>query len=187
MTALSSSRQHQDLYQAFLRKDPAVARRVFIAVRTTGIYCLLTCKARTPKPENVTFYRSRTAAESAGFRPCRKCRPEVQGGRPALERAAMQDWLARIAEEDTHIHDVARQGGANPSRLYRLFRRNVGQGPARARGEARLARAKEMLTHGKATITEVAYAAGFSSLATFYRWFRRGTGKTPTQFREAKG
>lgn len=175
--------QHGRLYQAFLRKDGELAGRVFIAVRTTGIYCMLTCRARTPKAENVTFYKSRTAAESDGFRPCRKCRPEVQGGKAALEKITTRNWLAKIADEETGIGELARRAGANPSRVYRLFRRNLGRGPLRARAEVRLERACKMLRRERASITEVAYAAGFSSLATFYRWFRRGTGKTPTQYR----
>jgi methylphosphotriester-DNA--protein-cysteine methyltransferase len=181
-----STRQHQQLYQAFLRKDQQAAGRAFIAVRTTGIYCLLTCRARTPRPENVAFFRSRHAAERAGFRPCRKCRPEVQGGKAALEKLAMRNWLAKISEEETGIAELARRAGASPSRVYRLFRRNTGRGPVHARAEARLARACALLRQKHSTITEVAYAAGFSSLATFYRWFRRGTGKTPTQFRAWK-
>lgn len=178
-----TSRQQGELYQGFLNKDPELARRAFIAVRTTGIYCLLTCRARTPKPENVTFYRSRTEAERAGFRPCRKCRPEVNGGRAALEQATAQALLARMTEEEAGIGDLARRAGANPSRVYRLFRRNLGSGPARARAEARLERACALLRRGHATVTEIAYEAGFSSLATFYRWFRRKTGKTPTEYR----
>ena len=175
--------QHQRLYRAFLRKDGTMARQVFIAVRTTGIYCLLTCRARTPKPENVTFYDSRRQAENDGFRPCRKCRPEVQGGKPALERAALKNWLVKMADAETGITELAKQEGANPSRLYRLFRRNLGRAPVRARGEARLERACALLKGGQGSITEVAFAAGFASLATFYRWFRRATGKTPTQYR----
>lgn len=181
-----SSAQHQRFYRAFLRKDKEAARRMFIAVRTTGIYCMLTCRARTPKSENVTFYSSRDAAERAGFRPCRKCRPEIDGGKAALEKVAQKNWLAKITEEETGISELARREGANASRVYRLFRRTLGRGPVRARAEARLERACEMLKHARASITEVAYEAGFSSLATFYRCFRRGTGKTPTEYRRLK-
>lgn len=181
---LVNSQQHGQLYRAFLKKDPQLAHGAFIAVRTTGIYCLFTCRARTPKPENVTFYATRGEAERAGYRPCRKCRPEVNGGREALERAMANTWLAKIADEEAGISEVARRAGANPSRVYRLFRRSTGRSPVRARAEARLARARKMLAGSRATITEVAYSAGFSSLATFYRWFRRATGITPKQYRE---
>ncbi len=180
-------RQFGSLYRAFLRKDERLAGRVFIAVRTTGIYCLLTCRARTPRPENVTFYTSRSDVERAGFRPCRKCRPEVNGGRTEMERAALQRWLGQLAEEDSRVAAVARAHGTSSSALYRKFRRHMGRGPRQARGEARLARACELLRKGKQRITDVAFESGFSSLATFYRWFQRSTGLTPTAYRERVG
>ena len=178
--------QFQSLYRAFLRKDQRLEGRAYVAVRTTGIYCLLTCRARTPRPENVSFYFSRDAAERAGYRPCRKCRPEVHGGRRALERAALRRWLAQLDEEETGVAALAQSSGASASRIYRMFRRNLGHGPRRARAEARLARACELLREGRRSVTEVAYEAGFASLATFYRWFRRTTGRTPSQFRRQK-
>jgi methylphosphotriester-DNA--protein-cysteine methyltransferase len=178
--------QFNRLYRAFLRKDERLAGRAFIAVRTTGIYCLLTCRARTPRRENVTFYPSQVAAERAGFRPCRKCRPEVRGGRAAIERTTLRHWLARLAEEESGVKQLAAATGASPSRIYRMFRRNLGQGPRRARAQARLERACRLLREQRSTITEAAYAAGFPSLATFYRWFRRATGMTPREFRHRK-
>ena len=176
-------RSFDRLYRAFRRGDTRLDGRAFVAVRTTGIYCLLSCHARKPRRENIAFYLSRAEAERDGFRPCRKCRPEIHGGRRALERAALRRWLARLAEEDVRIGDAARAGGASSSRLYRMFRRHLGHGPRNARAEARLRRACDMLRAPGRTITEVAYAAGFGSLATFYRLFRRGVGVTPAQFR----
>lgn len=178
-----TTRQFGSLYRAFLRKDARLEGRAYIAVRTTGIYCLLTCRARTPRPENVTFYASRDEAVRDGFRPCRKCRPEVHGGRRSLEQAELRRYLAQLAEEDSSVAGVARESGASPSALYRKFRRHMGRSPRQARGEARMTRACELLRHGEQRIVDVAFAAGFSSLATFYRWFQRGTGETPTAYR----
>ena len=178
-----SSRQFGSLYRAFLRKDPRLEGRIYIAVRTTGIYCLLTCKARTPRPENVTFYDSRANVERDGFRPCRKCRPEVNGGRQALERATLRRWVAQLAEEDSRVSAVAQANGASSSAMYRKFRRHLGRNPRQARAEARLERARALLRDGKRRVADVAFEAGFSSLATFYRWFQRGTGLTPTAYR----
>lgn len=178
-----SARQFASLYRAFLRKDARLDGRVYIAVRTTGIYCMLSCRARTPRPENVTFYRSRAEVERDGFRPCRKCRPEVHGGQRALEQAALRNWLGRLAEENSSVAEVAREHGTSPSGLYRKFRRALGRSPRQARGEVRLARACELLRDRKKRILDVAFEAGFSSVATFYRWFQRSTGMTPTTFR----
>lgn len=179
----ASPQQFAQLYRAFRRGDARFDGRFFVAVRTTGIYCVPSCHARKPKRENVRFYFSREEAERGGFRPCRKCRPEVHGGQRALERAALRRWLTRLAEDDSPIEQVARANGASPSRVYRLFRRHLGRGPRDARAQARLRHACDLLRAGKTSITVVAYDAGFGSLATFYRWFRRGVGMTPAQFR----
>lgn len=179
----SDRRQFDQLYRAFQRGDARYDGRFFIAVRTTGIYCVASCHARKPKRENVRFYFTREDAERGGFRPCRKCRPEIRGGHRALERAALRRWLDRLAEKDAPIQEVVRENGASPSRVYRLFRRHLGRGPRDARAQARLRRACDLLRAGRASITTVAYDAGFGSLATFYRSFRRGVGMTPAQFR----
>ena len=179
--------QFDRLYRAFRRGDARYNGRFFVAVRTTGIYCIPSCRARKPRRENVRIYFSREEAERGGFRPCRKCRPEVHGGRPALERESLRRWMARLAEEDASIQDVARKNGASPSRVYRLFRRHLGRGPRHARAQARLRRACDLLRDTPQSITAVAYDAGFGSLATFYRWFRRGVGMTPARFRARHG
>jgi len=175
--------QFDRLYRATLRSDSRLDGRVWVAVRTTGVYCLPSCRARKPNSANVRFYFSRDGVEQDGFRPCRKCRPEVHGGRQALERAALRHWLDQLAETDARIAPLARAKGVSTSRLYRMFRRNLGHGPRQARGEARLRRACELLRASRKSVTEVAYESGFGSLATFYRWFRRAVGVTPTRFR----
>ncbi len=68
---------HDACYRALATRDARFDGRFFVAVRTTGIYCRPICPARTPKRENVTFFRSAAAAQQAGFRPCLRCRPET--------------------------------------------------------------------------------------------------------------
>src|SRR5712672_2673720 len=68
---------HEACYRALLTRDPRFDGRLFVAVRTTRIYCRPICPARTPKRENVTFYATATAAQEAGYRPCLRCRPEA--------------------------------------------------------------------------------------------------------------
>ena len=69
--------QHDACYCALALRDVRFDGRFFIAVKTTGIYCRPICPARTPRPENVTFYPTAAAAQEAGFRPCLRCRPET--------------------------------------------------------------------------------------------------------------
>jgi methylphosphotriester-DNA--protein-cysteine methyltransferase len=173
------------LYRAFRRRDARLDGRVWVGVDTTGIYCLPSCGARKPLRRNVRFFASRAAAEQGGFRPCRVCRPELEGGRRALERAALDKWLAALAEADQPIRELARENGISDSRLYRLFRRHLGTGPRPARAGERLRRAQELLREGRLSVTEVAYESGFGSLNAFYRWFRRATGAAPGRYRAA--
>ncbi len=176
-------RQADELYRRFCRSDASLDGRVLVAVRTTGIYCLPSCRARKPKRENVRFYFTRAEAEHDGFRACCRCRPEVQGGQRGIEQAALRRWLREMVVSEAGIAQLARDNGSSPSGLYRMFRRHLGHGPQRARTEARLRSACEMLRTGRRNVAEAAYEAGFGSLATFYRWFRRATGITPSEFR----
>lgn len=178
-----TARQADELYRRFLRSDAALDGRVLVGVRTTGIYCLPSCRARKPKRENVRFFFNRAEAEQQGLRACRRCRPEVHGGQRAIEQAALRRWLRELASSEAGIEQLARANGSSPSGLYRMFRRHLGHGPRRARIDARLRSACEMLRAGRANVTAAAYEAGFGSLATFYRWFRRAMGVTPTEFR----
>jgi methylphosphotriester-DNA--protein-cysteine methyltransferase len=176
----------EPLYRGILRRDARLDGRVWIAVRTTRIYCLPSCRSRRPNRRNVRLYFSSAAAERDGYRPCRKCRPEIRGGRRGLERAALRCWIDELATSDARIKQLIPRSGSNgvsSSRLYRMFRSHLGHGPRRARGEARLSRACNLLRDTRRNITEVAYEAGFGSVASFYRWFRRVLGTTPTRFR----
>jgi len=174
------------LYGAFRRRDARLDGRVWVGVRSTRIYCLPSCGARKPLRRNVRFYSSRDEAERAGFRPCRVCRPELEGGRRGAERIVLHRWLDALAEADRPIAELARQNGVSDSRLYRLFRRHLGAGPRSSRAQERLRRACALLRAGERTITDVAYESGFGSLAAFYRWFRRATRSTPGRFRVAR-
>ena len=90
------------LYQAFCRRDPALDGRVFVAVRTTGVYCRPVCRVRTPLARNVLFYRSAAAAEGAGYRPCLRCRPELAPGAVVW---SIQDASAILARQAARLLD----------------------------------------------------------------------------------
>ena len=81
-------------YRAVGTRDTRLDGRIFSAVKTTGIYCRPSCPARTPKRENVVFFRTAAGAQAAGFRACRRCRPDVSPGNPDWNQRAIS-WLAR--------------------------------------------------------------------------------------------
>src|SRR5690606_35295620 len=117
------------------------------SVRTTGVYCRPSCGARRPRPENVQFHASSEAAERAGFRPCRRCRPDRVGTADRATAAVVEvcRQIERAVADGAAppvLEELARGVGMSPWHLHRLFRRDTGLTPrqyAAAQRSARLA------------------------------------------------
>lgn len=177
-------RRFREFYRALLRSDGRYDRVFLVGVHTTGVYCLPSCRARKPRPENIRFFHDRTSAEQAGFRPCRKCRPELQGGRQALEQSLVDRARALLnGEESRRTRQVAELTGVSVYRLNRLFKRYLDCTPQHDRMVARTARACALLARTDRSLLDVCFEAGFASVSSFYRWFRRLTGTTPRGYR----
>src|ERR1700751_1422337 len=110
-------------YEAFCRRDPAWDGIVFVAVKTTGVYCRPVCPARTPLARNIRFYRSEAAAGCAGFRPWLRCRPDTapswKGTRTTVERALT--LIESGALERGNVNQLAQRLGVGSRHLSRLF------------------------------------------------------------------
>jgi AraC family transcriptional regulator of adaptative response / DNA-3-methyladenine glycosylase II len=176
-------------YAALLRRDPALDGIVFVAVKTTGIYCRPVCPARTPFARNVVFYPSAAAAERAGFRPCLRCRPETapfcpawKGTRTTVERALALIEAGALDRDD--IAALAEKLGVGPRHLSRLFANHLDASPLQVAQTLRIQRAKRLLTGTDLSIPLIADRAGFSSprrmSAAFTRLYRR----PPSAFRK---
>lgn len=180
-------------WQAVVDKTRAADNYFYYAVLTTGVYCRPSCGARLPRREHVSFYPSWQAAEQAGFRACKRCKPQ----QPALreQQAALMAAACRQIENADEIPSLdALARGAGLSRYYfqRLFKALVGVTP-KAYGQAlRAQRVRTQLQRGDA-VTTALYDAGFNSSAPFYasatqllgmkpRDFRAGAIDTPIQF-----
>lgn len=179
----------QAILEAVLRRDPAIDGVVFVAVRTTGIYCRPVCPARCPRPENMTFYPSAAACERAGYRPCLRCRPETapfcpawQGSRTTVERALrlIQDGAL---DRGGGVVALAARLGVGERHLSRLFARHLGASPAQVAKTLRLQRAKRLLDETALKIGEIAAAAGFSSERRMAATFAATYGRPPSQLR----
>ena len=178
--------------QARRSRDARFDGLFFTAVTTTGIYCRPTCPAPPAKARNVDYYPSAAAAEAAGFRPCLRCRPELspadgswRRGDGTLARALKlidEGFLAEapLAALADRVHVGERQ-------LRRLFTERLGAPPIGVHGTRRLLFAKQLLTETALPITEVALAAGFSSLRRFNACFRDAYGLAPRQLRQRPG
>lgn len=165
-------------------RDAAADGRFYYAVKTTGVYCRPSCAARPARPENVAFFEERAAAERAGYRPCRRCKPDQP---PAAERrAALVAELCRLIEaagdEPPTLDELAAHVGLSPFHAHRLFKAVTGVTPKAYAAAHRGQRMRRALAD-RASVTEAIYDAGYSSSARFYEKSNELLGMTPTQYR----
>ncbi len=164
-------------YRALLARDARFDGRLFVGVRTTGIYCRPVCPVRTPRRENVRFFVSAAAAQEAGFRPCLRCRPESAPDLGAWRGASntVSRALALIeagALDAADLEGLADRLGVGGRHLRRLFRVHLGASPVAVAQTRRVLLAKQLLHETTLPMTEVALAAGFSSLRRFNETFQ---------------
>ncbi|WP_067172480.1 DNA-3-methyladenine glycosylase 2 family protein [Microtetraspora niveoalba] len=179
-------------YAAVSARDSRFDGRFYTAVTSTGIYCRPVCPARTPARKNVRFYRHAAGAEAAGFRPCRRCRPELSPGAPGWDvRADLVGRALRLigdGEADDHgVGGLARRLNVTERHLHRLFVAELGTGPLAVARTRRLLLAKQLLTETRLSITDVAFAAGFGSVRQFNAAMKESYGFAPGDLRKANG
>jgi AraC family transcriptional regulator of adaptative response / DNA-3-methyladenine glycosylase II len=174
-----------------MARDPRFDGRFFVGVVTTGIYCRPVCPARAPASDNVRFYPSAAAAEDAGFRPCRRCRPEAALGVPewSLGSATVIRGLRLIEAGLLDVEDgaaLAARLGVTPRHLNRLFRAELGATPKRLAMTRRRALAKRLLDETDLPISEVALQAGYRSVRRCNDDLRRCYGRSPRALRACR-
>lgn len=181
---------HNACYRIFCARDARFDGRVFIGVRTTGIYCRPICPAPPPKKANVNFFETAVAAQQAGFRPCLRCRPEVspqfaawRGSSSTVSRALR--LIESGALDSVGIEEFADRLGMGARQLRRLFIAHVGAPPTAFAQMRRVHLAKQLLQETSLPLIEVAHAAGYRSVRRFNEAFASMFGRSPGQFRRA--
>lgn len=184
-TRNDAARAAQDAqrWASVVAKDKTADGQFYTAVATTGIYCRPSCAARRPKRENVTFYDTCAEAEAAGYRPCKRCKPnELVLGAQHAAKVAEACRLITEAEVLPKLDDLARAVGLSPFHFHRLFKSIVGVTPKAYATATRQQRVREKL--GRSTsVTEAIYDAGFNSNGRFYATASEVLGMTPTSYR----
>jgi AraC family transcriptional regulator, regulatory protein of adaptative response / methylated-DNA-[protein]-cysteine methyltransferase len=166
---------------AFERRDRSCDGRLIVAVLTTRIYCKPSCPARRPKREHVRFFASGSQAVAAGYRACRRCRPDaVARDREAVARAVA---LIEAAEVAPRLDALAAAVGYAPHHFQRLFTRELGISPAAFARSVRAKRAEAALEESK-TVTQAIYDSGFSGPSRFYADAGERLGMTPSAWRD---
>jgi AraC family transcriptional regulator, regulatory protein of adaptative response / DNA-3-methyladenine glycosylase II len=180
---------HEEMLATLGTRNPANNGKFIIGVLSTGIYCLPSCHARTPKPENVRFFRNGLEATAAGLRPCKKCRPDEweRGEDSQLDRLERLVRFARAKPDKLRtVSDLATTFGVGTTKLSDLIRDHFQTTPAEILIQAKLERATACLTSDRSSIAEVALDSGFESLSVFNDNFKRRYGLTPTAYRQLK-
>ncbi|EGO62486.1 bifunctional transcriptional activator/DNA repair enzyme AdaA [Acetonema longum] len=173
-----------ELWQAVINCDERLDGEFFYGVKTVGVYCRPSCKSRTPLRKNVHYFKTRPEAEKAGFRPCKRCRPDLFDYDPMLKiasqtKALIDDYYRereRLKEEMKHL-------GVSANHLSVIFKRHYGVPPKDYLNQKRIESAKKLLAETALPIIEIAEDIGFDSLSAFYGFFRRQTGTTPNSYR----
>ena len=179
---------HEACYRAICTRDARFDGRLFIGVKTTGIYCRPVCPARTPRREHLSFYPSAAAAQEAGFRPCLRCRPETApdlgGWRGTSNTVSRALWLIeKDGLDGAGVETLAERVGVGERQLRRLFRRHLGASPIAVAQTRRVLLAKQLIHETRLPMAEVALAAGFGSIRRFNETFQQLFGRPPSSLR----
>jgi AraC family transcriptional regulator of adaptative response / DNA-3-methyladenine glycosylase II len=176
-------------YRALKARDARFDGRFFVAVSSTRIYCRPVCTVKPPRRENCRFYPSAAAAESGGYRPCLRCRPELAPGNASVDATSRLAQAAASMMEDRTLDEegldrVALRLGITDRHLRRAFGAEFGVSPVEFAQTQRLLLAKRLLTDTSLPVTEIAFASGFGSVRRFNALFKKRYRLRPGQLRK---
>ena len=184
----AASLTFDERYRAIDARDARFDGQFVTAVRSTGIYCRPSCPARTPKPENVTFYPTSAAAHEAGYRACKRCLPEAAPGSPAwnlrgdVAGRAMRLIADGVVEREG-VPGLAARLGYSSRHLTRLLTEELGAGPLALARAQRAHTARMLLVSTDLSASDVAFSAGFASVRQFNDTISEVFGMAPLALR----
>ena len=171
-------------WNAVVARDRAADGKFYYSVKTTGVYCRPSCAARAARPENVRFHATCADAEQAGFRPCKRCKPNQA---PLLaQHAATVAGICRLIEDSQTapgLAELAGRAGMSTYHFHRVFKAATGVTP-KAYAAAHRARRVRTELEGSGTVTEAILDAGYDSTGRFYEKSREILGMTPSHYRK---
>jgi AraC family transcriptional regulator, regulatory protein of adaptative response / methylated-DNA-[protein]-cysteine methyltransferase len=180
---LAAATERDPRWASVVARSSAADGTFFYSVKTTGVYCRPSCAARIARPENVCFHLTREGAENAGFRPCKRCKPD----QPSLieQHAAMVTEACRLIESSESmptLEELANHSGVSGFHLHRVFKAITGVTPRAYAAAHRGERVRKEL--GRAgSVTAAIYGSGYSSNGRFYGESQQLLGMTPTVYR----
>lgn len=175
--------QNDTRWAALVSRDRDADGKFYYSVATTGVYCRPSCAARLARPENVHFYATRDEAEQAGFRPCKRCKPD-QASLVEQHASTIADVCRHIEESDDvpSLDALASFAGLSTYYFHRVFKAMTGVTPREYAAGHRAKRVRRAIGKG-ATVTDAIYDAGYNSSGRFYEASNEVLGMTPSKFR----
>lgn len=170
-------------WAALVARNPKADGTFFYSVATTGVYCRPSCAARRARPEQVRFHATVADAEHAGFRPCKRCKPD----QPSLiaQHAAKVTEAGRLienAETAPNLEELANRVGLSAYHFHRIFKTITGLTPREYAAAHRAKKLRHQLNRG-GTVTEAVFEAGYNANGRFYETSNEMLGMTPTSYR----
>ena len=179
----ASTTEQDPRWRVVVSRAPDAEDRFYYSVSTTGIYCRPSCPSRLPRPENVQFHNSREDAEKAGFRPCKRCKPDQLS---LLEQhaARISDVCRFIENSETipGLNELAAHAGLSAHYFHRVFKALTGITPRAYAVAQRDGRIRNKLDHSN-TVSSAIFDAGYNSNSRFYEKSNQLLGMTPTRYR----
>jgi len=170
-------------WMSIVNRDASSDGQFYYSVKTTGVYCRPSCAARLARPENVQYHLTRGDAEKAGFRPCKRCKPDQPAAKKQnAGKIAKACRLIEQSEEMPSLDELAELAGLSVYHFHRTFKAITGLTP-KEYAEANRSRRVRASLENSDTVTKAIYDAGFNSSCRFYETSNAVLGMTPSRFR----
>jgi len=171
------------MWDAVKKCDEKYDGHFIYAVKSTGICCRPSCKSRTPLKENISFYLTVSLAIEEGYRPCKRCRPDLIHSNEEEIIASAKYYIENEYRNTITLDNLSRFVGVSKFHLQRMFKKSTGLSPLEYVTNLKMKDALVKLQTTEETITEIAYHLGYKSSAHFSSMIRQYTGSTPTDIR----
>lgn len=179
----------EEWWNAVISCDKNYDGLFYYAVKTTGIFCRPSCRAKAPLKKNTLFFNNVNDAVKEGFRPCKLCRPDMrecnyEPNKELVEK--VKEWLNISYNKSLNLKETTKNFGISLSHLTRLFKEYYGMTPNEYIVQIRINKSIQLLSESNLDILEIAYEVGFKSLSSFYKYFKEQVGCRPKEYRKIK-
>ncbi|QAS52989.1 bifunctional transcriptional activator/DNA repair enzyme AdaA [Halobacillus litoralis] len=176
---------NEEYWNAIQNCDVNFDDEFYYAVKSTRIFCRPSCKSKLPKKQNVRIFLNKTDPIKNGYRPCKRCRPDLQKFLPLQEEMVDKaiSFINIHFKEDLNLKNIAQSIHVNEFYLLRVFSRKVGISPTQYVRKKRIEEAQRLIKTTDHSITAISLNVGFNSPSHFSVVFKKAVGKPPSQFR----